>query len=174
METLTEVSDTTTFIDELLAEAEVKENDEALAYYDLVVKEIARLESEIAVVTKNTDREVQIIKDWALSRNVTFHDRMEYLKLKLETFIRTEDKKTIDLPHGTLKLRSKPDKIEISDMGLFLASATKEMVIVKPEEIKPSLTNIKKWMKMTTKTPAGVTVIPGSTEFKLTIKEIEL
>ena len=170
METL-ELTEATTFIDDLLAEAEVKENDEALAYYDLVVKEIARLESEITTVTSNTNREVAIIKDWALDRNVKFFDRIEFLQKKLEAFIRTQDKKTIELPHGTLKLRAKPDKVEITDMELFMKSATKDMVIIKPEEIKPSLTNIKKWIKMTTKVPDGVAVIEGKTEFTLKLKE---
>jgi len=171
METL-ELTEATTFIDDLLAEAEVKETDEALAYYDLVVKEIARLESEIAIVTSNTDREVSIIKNWALERNVKFFDRIEFLQLKLEAFIRAQDKKTIELPHGTLKLRAKPDKVEITDIELFMKSATKDLVIVKPEEIKPSLTNIKKWIKMTTKVPKGVAVIEGKTEFTLKLKEI--
>ena len=173
METL-ELTEASTFIDNLLEQAEVNENNEALAYYDLVVKEITRLEGEIALVTSNTDREVAIIKNWALERNVKFFDRIEFLQLKLEAFIRAQDKKTIELPHGTLKLRAKPDKVEITDMELFMKSATKEMVIVKPEEIKPSLTNIKKWIKMTTKVPDGVAVIEGKTEFKLTIKEIQL
>ena len=171
METL-ELSEATTFIDDLLAEAEIKDADEALAYYDLVVKEVARLESEIAVVTSNTDREVAIIKNWALERNVKFFDRIEFLQLKLEAFIRAQDKKTIELPHGTLKLRAKPDKVEITDMELFMKSATKDFVIVKPEEIKPSLTSIKKWIKMTTKVPDGVAVIEGKTEFTLKLKEI--
>ena len=170
METL-EFTEATTFIDDILAEAEVKEADEALAYYDLVVKEVARLEGEIAVVTSNTDREVAIIKDWALERNVKFFDRIEFLQLKLEAFIRAQDKKTIELPHGTLKLRAKPDKVEITDMELFLKSATKDLVIIKPEEIKPSLTNIKKWIKMTSKVPDGVAVIEGKTEFTLKLKE---
>jgi len=170
METL-EFTEATTFIDDILAEAEVKEADEALAYYDLVVKEVARLESEIAVVTSNTNREVAIIKDWALERNVKFFDRIEFLQLKLEAFIRAQDKKTIELPHGTLKLRAKPDKVEITDMELFLKSATKDLVIIKPEEIKPSLTNIKKWIKMTSKVPDGVAVIEGKTEFTLKLKE---
>jgi hypothetical protein len=71
METL-EATETDSFIDNLLEEAEIKENDEALAYYDLVVREVARLEGEIAEITSNTDREVQIIKSWALDRNVKF------------------------------------------------------------------------------------------------------
>ena len=170
METL-ELTESTTFIDDLLAEAEVKENNEALAYYDLVVKEIARLESEIAEVTSNTNREIAIIKDWALQRNVKFFDRIEFLQQKLEAFIRSQDKKTIELPNGTLKLRQKPNKVEITDMELFMKSATKDMVIIKPEEIKPSLTNIKKWIKMTSKIPQGVTVIEGKTEFTLKLKE---
>jgi hypothetical protein len=167
-----EATETDSLIDDLLAEAEVKENDEALAYYDLVVREVARLEGEIAEITSNTDREVQIIKSWALDRNVKFFDRIEFLQLKLEAFIRAQDKKTIELPHGTLKLRAKPDKVEVTDLELFMKSATKDLVITKPEEIKPSLTNIKKWIKMTSKVPDGVAVIEGKTEFKLTLKEI--
>jgi hypothetical protein len=167
-----EATETDSFIDNLLAEAESKEVDEALAYYDLVVREIARLEGEIAEITSNTDREVQIIKSWALDRNVKFYDRIEFLQLKLESFIRAQDKKTIELPHGTLKLRAKPDKVEIIDLELFMKSATKDLVIIKPEEIKPSLTNIKNWIKMTNKIPDGVAVIEGTTEFKLTLKEL--
>ena len=169
METL-EITEAT-FIDDLLAEAEAKEGSEALAYFDLVVKEVARLELEIAEVNCHTDYELQIIRDWALQKNVKYHDRIMFLQLKLESFIRAQDKKTIDLPHGTLKLRQKPDKVEITDMELFMKSATKEMVIIKPEEIKPSLTNIKKWIKMTSKIPQGVTVIEGKTEFTLKLKE---
>ena len=170
METL-EATETDSFIDDLLAEAEVKEKDEALAYYDLVVKEIARLEREIAEITSNTDREVQIIKSWALDRNVKYHGRIEVLKLKLESFIRAQDKKTIDLPHGTLKLRQNPDKIEVTDLEAFLAVANKDMVTIKPEEIKPSLSGIKKFITMTTKIPNGITVKEGEITFKLTLKE---
>ena len=170
METI-ELTETDSFIDDLLAEAEVKEADEALAYYDLVVKEIARLETEIAEVNSNTDREVQIIKAWALDRNVKFHDRIEFLKLKLETYIRAEGKKTIDLPHGTLKLRQNPDKVEVTDLEAFLAVANKDMVTIKPEEIKPSLNGIKKYITMTTKVPDGVLVKEGEITFTLKLKE---
>ncbi len=76
-----------------------------------------------------------------------------------------------------MKLRAKPDKVEITDLELFVKSATKDLVIIKseeikPEEIKPSLTSIKNWIKMTSKVPDGVAVIEGKTEFKLTLKEI--
>ena len=163
---------TNTFIDDILQEVEAKEQKDALAYYDLVIAEIARIEDDISEVNSNCDKEVELIKEWALNRNVKLQERIDFLKLKLEAFIREQGKKTIDLPHGTLKLRRSPDKVEVSNLDLFLANANKDMVTIIPEQIKPSLSAIKKWIKMTAKTPEGVTIIEGKDTFTLKIKEI--
>ena len=163
--------ETASFIDELLIEAEAKEQKDVLAYYDLVVAEIARIEGDMREINSNCDKEVELIKEWALNRNVKLQERIDFLKLKLEAFIREQDKKTIDLPHGTLKLRRTPDKVEVTDLDLFLAKANKDMVTIVPEQIKPSLTAIKKWIKMTAKVPEGITVIEGKETFILRLKE---
>lgn len=165
--------ESTSFIDDLLVEAEATEQKDALAYYDLVIAEITRLEADISEVNSNCNAEIELIRDWALNRSVGFQDRIDFLKLKLEAYIRKQEKKTIDLPHGVLKLRQSPDKVEVSDVDLFLANANKDMVTITPEQIKPSLTAIKKWMKMTTKIPEGVTVIGGKETFSLKLKEIQ-
>jgi translation initiation factor 2 alpha subunit (eIF-2alpha) len=63
-----------------------------------------------------------------------------------------------------------PDKVEITDMELFLSKANSQMVTVVPESIKPDLTKIKAFVKMTTKVPEGVSFIQGKEEFKLSIR----
>jgi hypothetical protein len=75
------------------------------------------------------------------------------------------------LPHGTLKLRKKPDKVEVEDLDQFLASATHDMVTVVPEQIKPNLTSIKSIIKKSGRIPAGVKLIEGEDEFSLKLKQ---
>jgi len=104
-----------------------------------------------------------------LKKNSVIQERANLLRLKLESFIRSEGKKTIDLPHGTLKIRKLPDKVEITNMDEFLTHARAEMLTVIPEQIKPDLNKIKAFMKMSNKVPEGCAVIEGKEEFKLTL-----
>ena len=161
---------TSNFLDDLLADAEIKEEKQTAAYYDLLIAEVAKLESEIAANFTECDKEVEVIKGWTLKRNSALQERNNLLRLKLESFLRAENKKTIELPRGTLKMRRQQDKIEISNMEVFLANANSLMVTVVPEQIKASLSGIKAFYKMTTKIPAGVTVIEGEDRFSLTIR----
>jgi len=55
-------------------------------------------------------------------------------------------------------------------MEVFLAGANSQMVSVVPETVKPDLNKIKAFIKMTTKVPAGVNLIEGKEEFKLTFR----
>lgn len=158
------------FLDELLAEAEIKEEKRTSAFFDLIVMEVSKLESEISYNFTEMEKEIEIIKEWALKRNSVIQERADFLKLKLESYIRQEGKKTIDLPHGTLKIRKMPDKVEITDLNLFLTKANSEMLTVIPEQVKPDLNKIKSFIKMTTKIPEGVTLIEGREEFKLALK----
>jgi hypothetical protein len=55
-------------------------------------------------------------------------------------------------------------------MDVFLANANSQMLSVVPESVKPDLNKIKAFIKMTTKIPAGINVIEGKEEFKLTLR----
>ena len=167
------MTEETNFIDELIAEAEANEDKQTLAYYDILVTEVSRLEAEIAQNFLNADEETEIIKQWALKRNSGLREKADFLKLKLEAFIREEGKKTIDLPHGILKIRKMPDKVEISDMKLFLDNANQDVITIVPETIKPDLTKIKSYIKISGRVPQGVSVLEGKDEFKLTINNKE-
>ena len=96
-------TETTNFLDELLAEAEINEEKQTAAYYDLLIAEVARLESELASNFTEAEKEAAIINDWALRKNAALKERADFLKLKLEAYIREAGKKTISLPHGELK-----------------------------------------------------------------------
>ena len=162
---------TSTFLDDLLAEVTQKEQLQSEAYADLLITEVAKLEAEIAKNFQTAEEEINIIKEWSLKKNSVIQERANLIKLKLENFIRESGKKTIDLANGTLKIRKSPDKVEITDMEVFLANANSQMINVVPESVKPDLSKIKAYMKMTGGKPiAGVTVIEGSENFKLTLK----
>ena len=163
------MTEETNFIDMLIEEAEADETKQTNAYFDLIIVEIKKLEAEIEQNFLNAEAEVEIIKNWSLTRNTKLSDKADFLKLKLESFIRQEGKKTIDLPNGTLKLRKLPDKVEISDMEKFLEGATQDVITVIPEAIKPDLNKIKAYLKNTGHILPGINVIEGKEEFKLTI-----
>lgn len=160
------------FIDELLQEAEAKEEELTLAHYDLIIAEISKLTNQIEEVFREAEREVQIINDWAINKNAKTQERIDYLKLKLEAFIREQNRKTISLAHGDLKIRKKPDKVEVKDLDLFIQHANKDMITIVPESIKPNLSGIKSVIKMSGRVPEGVELIEGKEEFSLKLKEV--
>jgi len=162
------------FIDELLAEAEQKEELQSEAYADLLIAEVSKLEADIAKNFKTAEEEINIINEWSLKKNSVIQERANLLRLKLENFIKESGKKTIDLANGTLKMRKMPDKVEITDMETFLANANSQMLTVVPEQVKADLTKIKAYLKMTGGKPiAGVTLLEGKEEFRLTLKSQE-
>lgn len=161
------------FLDELLAEAEAKEQQLNYATVDLMLIELKKLKGEIEFNFEESARERQIIKDWALKKNSKLMERCEWIERKLEAFIVEEDKKTVDLPNGVLKYHKKPDRVEIVDMDSFLKSADKSMFTAIPETTKPSLERIKDFINRTGKVPPGVEKIQGQQEFSYKLKETE-
>ena len=152
------------FIDDLIKEAEEKEEKQTEAYYDILLLEIKRLDSEIEKNFTEAEKEAELIKNWALTKNSKLQNRIDWLAIKLEAFIRERKEKTIELPNGVLKMHKKPDRVEITDLALFLKHARNEMLSVVPEEVKPDLNKIKAWIKGHI-LPKGVTVIKGKEEF---------
>lgn len=161
---------TTSFLDDLLADVEKKENQNTQAYNDLIAMEVIKLENEITANFQQAEVECNIINEWALKRNSAIQERVNLLRLKLESFIRGQGVKTIDLPHAVLKIRKQPDKVEVVDLQAFICNASSELVTLVPESVKPSLTKIKNYMQMTGKVPAGCVRIEGKEEFKLTLR----
>lgn len=158
------------FIDDLIKEAEEKDELRTAAYYDLLLLEIGNLQDQIVDNFSEVEKEIELINRFVLSKNSILQNKIDWLSKKLEAYIKEKGEKTIDLPHGTLKMHKRQDKIEISDLDLFLKHAKKEMLSVIPEQLKPDLNKIKSLVKGRF-IPAGVKVIPGEIEFSYKIKK---
>lgn len=168
-----------TFIDELLAEAEVREKEQQLEMSrlraDQVLATLVVLEKKAADVNILADEEVKLIEEFRQSELQKIEKKASWLAWQLEGFIRamnTEDPscKSIVLPHGVLKLRLGRDKVEITDMDKFLKVAEKrELLKTIPESLEPDLQKtlayVKQYGFLT-----GVTLIPAQTKFSYTTK----
>lgn len=163
------------FLEELLKEEEQKEEKQSEAYYDLLLLQIKSLDEEIEKNFNEAEKEIEIIRNWAIKRNSTLNERKQFLEKQLESFLRERESKTIKLPHGDIKLRKLPDKVEVEDMDEFLKNAKKELITIVPESMKPNLNAIKAFIKKTNgRVPKGCKVIEGKEEFKYTIKTEEV
>jgi hypothetical protein len=141
------------------------------AYPDLCLMKIRDLKREVEKTLTLADEEAKIIHEWALSTCVKRQERIAYLERELDAYIRSRKLKTVDLPHGTLKIRRKPDRVEISDMDLFLSHATPLMLTTIPERLRPDLLNIRVHVQETGEVPAGVTFVKGENGFSYKLKE---
>ena len=92
-----------TFMDELLAEVEIREEEQTEAYFDLLIAKVAGLEAKIASNFRTAEEEVKIITDFYLKKNSKVQEVINGISRLLEEYIRSKGEKTITLPHGTLK-----------------------------------------------------------------------
>ncbi|MCE1187622.1 MAG: host-nuclease inhibitor Gam family protein [Ignavibacteria bacterium] len=159
------MTESESFLEALLAEAEAKEEQYSESYFDLLLMQVQQMQEQIAHNFAEADKEVAIIKQWALNKNHGLQVKIEWIEKKLEAFIREKKVKTLDLPHGVLKVHKKPDKVEITDLELFLKNARPEMLSVMPESIKPDLSKIKAYVKTHYNLPPGIKIIEGKEEF---------
>lgn len=158
------------FLEELLIESEQNEIKQTAAYFDLILIEMGKLQSNIESNFAEAEKEIEIIKEWSLNKNLKLQDKIEFLSRKLEAYIREENKKTIELPHGDLRFHKKQDKVEISNLDEFLKSATSDMIRTEPEQIRPDLNKIKAYIKEKGRIPKGITVIEGKEEFSYKLR----
>ena len=158
------------FMDELLAEAEAKENSQLDSIMDMVLIEIRKLDEQIARNFRTSDEECKLIQDWALRRSAKQQDRINWLAVKLEKFIRDRGVKTVSLANGTLKIRRSQDKIEFFDMEAFMETTNPALLTLVPAYYTPNLKGIKEQIKLYDVVPDGVEVIPGSDKFSYKLK----
>jgi len=160
------------FIDELLKEAEEKEQKLSMELADLVLIEISQLQKQVETNFEMAAREREIIKNWSLKINSKLVSRIEFISKKLEVFIKETGEKTINLPNGILKMHKKSDRVEVEDLELFLKNARPQWLTVIPEQAKPNLAAIKNHIK-TRPTPKGVKIIEGDVEFSYKLNGVE-
>jgi hypothetical protein len=157
------------FIDDLVKEAEEKEQKLNRELADLMLLEIRNLQEEIERVFDQAEKERTIIKNWAITKNSKLTNRIEWISKKLELFLKEENVKTLELAFGSLRFRKQPDRVEILDNELFLNNATSNMLSIIPETAKADLNKIKAFIKRSGRTPKGCEVIPGEVKFSYSI-----
>ena len=165
------------FIDQIVAEAEEKEQKLNREMADLMLLEIRNLQEEIEKTFEQAERERTIIKNWAITKNSKLANRIEWLSKKLELFLKEEDVKTLELAFGTIRFRKQPDKVEIIDDELFLNNASSSTLTIIPEAAKADLNKIRAFIKQTGRVPQGCELLPGEIKFSYKInnhKETEL
>ena len=159
----------TSFIDELLDEAEAKEEKLNRELIDLVLIEIRDLQDQVEGNFAQAERERTIIKNWAINSNDKLVNRIQWLEKRLEAWLKEEGQKTVDLPNGVIRFRKQPDRIEIIDNELFLNNATSNMLSIIPETAKADLNKIKAFIKRSGRTPKGCEIIQGEVKFSYSI-----
>lgn len=164
-----------TFIDELLAESEVREAQERIEMSrlraDQILAALAVLEQNAADVNKLCDDEISIIEEYRVTELQKIEKKASWLAYQLEQFIRSTDEKTINLPHGSLKLRLGRDKIEIRDHDQFIPFAERKGLLKQiPESFEPDISKLKDYIQQYKFTPPGVIVTPAATRFSYTTK----
>ena len=160
------------FIDEMLIEIEAAEEKQTEAGFDLMLLAIKKYRSEIEHNFQESQKECDLIQNFVLQKNSQIQERIKWIEMKLEAFIRERGDKTIALANGTLKMHKKPDRVEVENLDLFLKNARKEWLTVVPEQVKPNLVAIKNQIK-TRPAPKGVKVIEGQIEFSYKLNGVE-
>jgi hypothetical protein len=159
------------FIDTMLAEAEAVELQQRQAYYDLVAVEMKRIFHEIEKNFEVAEKEKALIDSWYLQRSAKQQERIDFLALKLKSYLEKLDQKTLEMPNITLRFRKQPDKIEVVDVAKFLEHADQSMLNLVPESASPSISKIKAHVKMTGgKLPKGCRRIFGEEAFSYKLK----
>ncbi len=168
----------TTFMDELLAEVEEKEQSRKLELdrlkADQLLMAVAKLDSQINDVNKLCNDEIKLIEQYRQSEVERIEKKRSWLLFNLEGFTRQlceqTGEKTIRLPHATLSLRKGRDKIEISDMPTFLKVAPRYGLLrTTPENHEPDMTALSAYIKRTGQIPIGTKLIPGTINFSYTL-----
>jgi hypothetical protein len=168
----------TTFMDDLLAEVEEKEQRVKLELdrlkADQLLMAVAKFDSQIEDVNKLCDDEIKLIENYRQTEVERINKKRSWLLLNVEGWARQQleqnGDKTIRLPHATIALRKGRDKFEITEMPVFLKAASRYGLLkTTPEEHTPDMTEVAAFVKRTGQIPIGTKLIPGTTNFSYTL-----
>src|SRR5258706_4197710 len=165
------------FMDELLAESEVREKEQLLQMNrlraDQILAALIILEQKADDVNTLADDEIKIIEEYRQVELQKIEKKASWLAWNLEQFIRLANQadptcKSMALPHGSLKLRLGREKVQITDMEKFMPVAQRRGLLKQiPEAYEPDLQKILMYVKAAGNIP-GVTLIPATTKFSYT------
>jgi hypothetical protein len=166
-----------TFIDELLAEAEVADAKKLIEVNkmraDQLLMALSVLETKEDEINTMVDAEVALFEDFRSAEITKLDKKMSWLAFQLEGFMKTTGEKTLALPHGELKMRKGRDKIEITDMEKFLPVAqAKGLLRAIPESYEPDMRTLLEYAKYSGVTPPGCELFPAQVKFTYKTKGV--
>jgi hypothetical protein len=161
------------FMDELLAEVEEKEEKRKLELdrlrADQLLTAIGTLEQRADEINGLADSEIKLIEEYRSVELTKVQKKISWLAWNLEQYIRSSGEKTINLPHGTIKLRLGRDKITVVELHEFLDDTSNQKFLkVIPESYQPDISAIHEYIKSTGDIPSGVELKPAETKFSYT------
>ena len=111
-------------------------------------------------------RKFKIIEDYRSNQMARLDKKRSWIVWNLEGFMRTTGQKTIQLPHGQLKLRKGRDRVAVVAIEQFLKIGQKLGLVKKvPESVSPDLQAILNHVHSTGGIPPGIEVIPAEVKF---------
>lgn len=163
-----------TFIDDLLAEAEVRDAKERIEMSrlraDQALAALAALEHQAEEVDALAQAETDIIDTWQRQEREKIERKASWLEYQLEQYIRSTGDKTITLPHGTIRVRLGRDRAEITDPHAFLRVARERGLLRSiPASEEPDMARVVAYLKSNRALP-GAVLVPAVTRFSYTTK----
>ena len=158
------------FIEELLLQAEQADQERKIEMdrlrADQILAAIGTLEEGMAGVNDLCDKELKLIEEYRANEMARVDKKRSWLVFNLEGFMRSSGEKTLNLPHGRLKLRKGKDRIAVVAMEQFLKVGQKLGLLRKvPESVTPDLQAILNHVHSTGEIPPGIQVIPADVKF---------
>jgi hypothetical protein len=162
--------DAMTFIDELLEEAEVAEQDRKRELDTLLADQflmaIGKLDGQMAEVNDLVEKEIKLLEEYRSTELTRLDKKRSWLTFNLDAFMRSTGEKTVRLPHGIPKLRKGRDRVAVVAMDAFLKVGQKlGLIRTIPESVEPDVQAILTRIQTTGEIPAGVEYIPADTKF---------
>ena len=161
------------FMDELLAEVEEKEEKRKLELdrlrADQLLTVISKFEDQAKGINELADSEVILIEGFRKTELSKLNKKISWLAWNLEQFIRSSNEKTINLPHGSIKLRLGRDKVSVVELQRFLDSPTNQRFLkIIPESYEPDIQAIHEYIKQAGHIPDGIDMKPAEAKFSYT------
>jgi hypothetical protein len=158
------------FMDELLAEVEDKEEKRKLELdrlrADQLLTAIGTLEIRAGEINELADNEVKLIEEYRETEITKVQKKISWLSWNLHQFINSSGEKTINLPHGVLKLRLGRDKVTITELQQFLdVPSNQKYLKIIPESYEPDIQAIHEHIKATGHIPDGADFRPAENKF---------
>ena len=136
---------------------------------DGLLWQIGQLGGELQEIRNLARHEIEQIQWWEEGETRRLQECIGRLSTALEGFLRRQDRKTLHLPHGALKLRAQPPRVNIVDLAAFPLDR-EELVRIVPEQRLPDKRKIRAHLEATGEIPPGVEIEAPEPRFSFTTR----